>query len=70
MPEQQTILILGGTGEARTLADKLVETYPKARVITSLAGRTSSPRLPGGEIREGGFGGADGLATYLIDEKC
>jgi precorrin-6A/cobalt-precorrin-6A reductase len=69
MPEQQTILILGGTGEARTLADKLVETYPKTRIITSLAGRTSSPRLPGGEIREGGFGGADGLATYLINEN-
>lgn len=69
MPEPQTILILGGTGEARTLADALVEAHPGARVITSLAGRTSSPRLPAGEIRDGGFGGADGLATYLKDEK-
>lgn len=61
----KTILILGGTGDAWALANALVETYPGARVITSLAGRTSSPRLPKGEVREGGFGGADGLCAYI-----
>lgn len=64
----KTVLILGGTGDARLLADNLVEQHGEhLRVITSLAGRTSSPRQPRGEIREGGFGGTDGLATYLKD---
>ncbi|MCY4244754.1 MAG: cobalt-precorrin-6A reductase, partial [Gammaproteobacteria bacterium] len=37
-------------------------------VITSLAGRTESPRLPAGagqEARRGGFCGAAGLAEFL-----
>ena len=34
-------------------------------VTTSLAGRTADPLLPLGEIRIGGFGGAEGLAAYL-----
>ena len=55
------VLILGGTSEARALAGLL----PHHAVITSLAGRTSAPLLPPGEVRTGGFGGADGLATYL-----
>ena len=38
-------------------------------VITSLAGRTRSPLLPAGRVRIGGFGGADGLAGYLRDER-
>ncbi len=69
MPDIKSILILGGTGDARTLADTLVAAHPGARVITSLAGRTSSPRLPAGETRDGGFGGTDGLATYIKDEN-
>lgn len=64
----KTVLILGGTGDARLLADRLVEQRGDyLRVITSLAGRTSSPRRPMGEIREGGFGGPEGLAKYLKD---
>nr|WP_299496223.1 cobalt-precorrin-6A reductase [uncultured Rhizobium sp.] len=59
----QKILILGGTAEARELAQKLVE--DGHAVTTSLAGRTLDPILPAGEIRIGGFGGAEGLATYL-----
>jgi len=67
MPKR-TIMILGGTTEARALADQLVETHGDAlRVITSLAGRTTAPKLPKGEVREGGFGGADGLAAYMRD---
>jgi len=64
----KTVLILGGTGDARRLADSLVQKHGiHFRVISSLAGRTSSPRQPRGEIREGGFGGAEGLAKYLND---
>lgn len=66
----KSVLILGGTGDARQLADKLVDTFgPSLRVITSLAGRTSSPRQPKGEIREGGFGGPEGLAKYLKETE-
>lgn len=67
---RKTVVILGGTTEARELANSLVETYGDTlRVITSLAGRTTNPRLPKGGIREGGFGGVDGLITYLRNVK-
>jgi precorrin-6A/cobalt-precorrin-6A reductase len=56
------VLILGGTTEARALAALL---HPGARVTSSLAGRVASPRLPVGEVRIGGFGGADGLAAWV-----
>ncbi len=66
MNTTRTIVILGGTTEARKLADQLADTLGDSlRVITSLAGRTQNPKLPKGEIRTGGFGGADGLAAYL-----
>lgn len=58
-----TILILGGTAEARELAAALVA--DGLDVISSLAGRVNSPSLPAGRIRIGGFGGVDGLAEYL-----
>ncbi|HEX6758800.1 MAG TPA: cobalt-precorrin-6A reductase [Propionibacteriaceae bacterium] len=58
-----TILILGGTAEARQLAAALVA--DGLDVISSLAGRVNSPSLPLGRVRVGGFGGADGLAEYL-----
>ena len=54
-----TILILGGTAEARQLAAALVA--DGVEVISSLAGRVNAPSLPPGRIRIGGFGGADGL---------
>lgn len=63
-----TLLILGGTAEARALAARAV-TLPDWRVITSLAGRTGAPRLPDGETRLGGFGGAAGLRDYLRVER-
>ncbi|MFF3396637.1 cobalt-precorrin-6A reductase [Streptomyces sp. NPDC002669] len=60
------VLVLGGTTEARRLAGLLVGTAPAgARVTSSLAGRVAGPRLPPGEVRIGGFGGADGLAAWL-----
>lgn len=58
-----SVLILGGTGEARELAALLVERG--VPVVSSLAGRVSAPRLPVGEVRIGGFGGVDGLVRYL-----
>ena len=58
-----TILILGGTGEARTLAARLIDAG--IPVVSSLAGRVSDPALPAGPVRVGGFGGVDGLVDYL-----
>ncbi|MFB6708697.1 cobalt-precorrin-6A reductase [Streptomyces sp. NPDC056333] len=60
------VLVLGGTTEARRLAESLAGALPAgARVTSSLAGRVASPKLPPGEVRVGGFGGADGLAEWL-----
>lgn len=58
-----TILILGGTAEARELAAALVDRGRS--VISSLAGRVNDPRLPVGPVRIGGFGGTAGLIDYL-----
>ena len=63
-----TILILGGTREARDLAG-LLAGQPGLRVVSSLAGRVRDPALPAGEVRIGGFGGADGLADWLRDQR-
>jgi precorrin-6A/cobalt-precorrin-6A reductase len=63
-----TVLILGGTAEARELAARLT-VRPGLRVISSLAGRTNDPVPPPGEVRIGGFGGADGLAGWLRAEQ-
>ena len=57
------VLVLGGTGEARRLATALVD--DGAPVVSSLAGRVADPVLPPGEVRIGGFGGSDGLVTWL-----
>ncbi|QWF78352.1 cobalt-precorrin-6A reductase [Amycolatopsis sp. CA-230715] len=62
-----TVLVLGGTAEARELAAEL-----HARgigVVSSLAGRVSAPRLPEGEVRIGGFGGPHGFAAWLADQR-
>lgn len=61
------VLVLGGTAEARGLAQVLLEAG--ADVESSLAGRVSSPRLPVGRVRIGGFGGVDGLADYLREQR-
>jgi precorrin-6A/cobalt-precorrin-6A reductase len=57
------VLILGGTGEARRLATALVG--EGVDTLSSLAGRVADPRLPAGEVRLGGFGGAAGLTAWL-----
>jgi precorrin-6A/cobalt-precorrin-6A reductase len=58
------ILILGGTTEARRLAERLA---PRADldVTLSLAGRTATPAAQPVPVRIGGFGGAAGLAAWI-----
>jgi precorrin-6A/cobalt-precorrin-6A reductase len=58
-----SLLLLGGTAEARGLAAAL--DARGVSTITSLAGRVSNPRLPAGEVRIGGFGGPDALAAWI-----
>lgn len=62
------ILILGGTTEARQLAGKLAARADLALTL-SLAGRTIDPVAQPVPVRSGGFGGAQGLAQYLRDER-
>ncbi len=66
--QQKNILILGGTGEGMAIAETL-SVLPELRLISSLAGRVANPKLPPGEVRVGGFGGPDGLAAYLRENK-
>jgi precorrin-6A/cobalt-precorrin-6A reductase len=61
------ILILGGTTEARKLAEALAP-RKDLDVTVSLAGRTQEPRPLPVKTRHGGFGGVDGLAAYLKAE--
>ena len=61
------ILILGGTTEATALA-RALDGWPELHVITSLAGRTRSPRVGQNPYRIGGFGGVEGLTRYLGDK--
>lgn len=58
-----SVLLLGGTAEARALAARLHA--GGVPVVSSLAGDVADLRLPEGEVRLGGFGGVDGLAAYL-----
>lgn len=62
-----TVLVLGGTAEARQLAVLLQEAH--VRFVSSLAGRVHRPRLPVGAYRIGGFGGVGGLRAYLAEER-
>jgi precorrin-6A/cobalt-precorrin-6A reductase len=62
------ILILGGTTEARALAGALAG-QKRFAVTLSLAGRTANPLPQSVPVRSGGFGGAEGLAAFLRDEK-
>ena len=58
------VLLLGGTAEARALAELL---HAKVDIISSLAGRVPDPALPVGPVRIGGFGGIDGLRDWLVE---
>ncbi|MET4927385.1 cobalt-precorrin-6A reductase [Streptomyces sp. PSRA5] len=70
MPHDLRVLILGGTTEARRLADALAAEAPHAHVTTSLAGRVTNPSAPAtGDLRVGGFGGPDALAAWLVAHR-
>lgn len=56
-----TLLILGGTGEARLIAQALIG----HDAVISLAGTTRTPEPQALPTRIGGFGGATGFADYL-----
>ena len=58
------VLLLGGTAEARALAETLAEDVD---LISSLAGRVPDPKLPVGAVRVGGFGGVEGMRQWLRD---
>lgn len=60
------ILLLGGTTEASALARLLAERGTRA--MLSYAGRTQSPHAQPIPVRVGGFGGIDGLTTYLREQ--
>jgi precorrin-6A/cobalt-precorrin-6A reductase len=62
------VLILGGTAEARALAERLAW-RGDLDVTASLAGRTAAPARQAVPVRRGGFGGAAGLADYLKRER-
>jgi precorrin-6A/cobalt-precorrin-6A reductase len=61
------VLILGGTTEASDLV-RLLAGDRRFEMTHSLAGRTSNPRIQPAHTRTGGFGGIDGLATWLRQE--
>ncbi|SFR37959.1 precorrin-6A reductase [Yoonia tamlensis] len=60
-----TLLILGGTGEARRIAQALAGTD----AIVSLAGATRAPDPLPLPTRIGGFGGAEGFRAYVAKEN-
>ncbi len=62
------ILVLGGTTEASALA-RLLASDRRFEATLSLAGRTEQPKPQPIATRIGGFGGADGLAQWLMAER-
>ena len=62
----KNILILGGTGEARELAQRIHTSIGKrVKITSSLVGMRSKPPILPGKVRYGGFGGVPGLTSYL-----
>ena len=62
------LLLLGGSTEASTLARRIAARNDLAPVL-SFAGRTRHPVSPPIAFRVGGFGGVEGLKTFLIDNE-
>ncbi len=62
------VLLLGGTSEARALAERLAGRTDLA-VTLSLAGRTLNPAPQPVPVRVGGFGGVEGLKAHLMAER-
>ncbi len=61
------ILLLGGTSEASDLASQLGQDR-RCDLTLSLVGLTRRPSVAGGRVRTGGFGGTQGLVSYLERE--
>ena len=69
-PSIPHLLILGGTGEAAALARGALARFgDQMAVTTALAGRTRNPGPIAGQVRIGGFGGAAGLAAYVVERE-
>jgi precorrin-6A/cobalt-precorrin-6A reductase len=62
------LLILGGTTEASALARRIAGRRDLKPVL-SFAGRTRQPVPPPIPFRVGGFGGIEGLKTFLAEER-
>ena len=62
------LLVLGGTSEGYEFTQAL-RGVGGFRTVTSFAGRTRRPRLPAGDVRIGGFGGAGGLVAFLRERR-
>jgi precorrin-6A/cobalt-precorrin-6A reductase len=62
------VLLLGGSAEASALA-RMLAPDKRFEATLSLAGRTAAPQAQPIPVRSGGFGGAQGLARYLKDER-
>ncbi|NYH27881.1 cobalt-precorrin-6A reductase [Paraburkholderia bryophila] len=58
------ILLLGGTGDALRIARQLDSTH-----VYSLAGLGKVPDDLACAVRVGGFGGSEGMAQYIADER-
>ncbi len=63
---RRRVLILGGTSEARALAERIAAD-PRYEGVVSLAGRTSAPMALALPVRIGGFGGVEGLKRYIAE---
>ena len=64
------VLILGGTGKARELAQRMVPMFADvAEIISSQAGVTSNPKVIPGRLVTGGFGGISGLVKFMEREQ-
>jgi precorrin-6A/cobalt-precorrin-6A reductase len=63
-----SLLILGGTSEASSLARRLAN-EPGVAPLLSLAGATAKPAPAPIPQRVGGFGGAEGLAAFLRGKR-
>ena len=64
------VLILGGTGKARELAQRIVPMFADvAEIISSQAGVTINPKAVPGRVVTGGFGGISGLVQFMKREQ-
>ncbi|MEM6712006.1 MAG: precorrin-6A/cobalt-precorrin-6A reductase, partial [Pseudomonadota bacterium] len=68
MTGRPRVLILGGTAEARELAERLAD-LRSVDTVASLAGATKDPKAYRVKTRVGGFGGIEGLTAWLTTEQ-